>query len=219
MLFSVLKHYLELYITDNALKVSPSLYCFTTSISHSVEMISPGCRVRASLMLFFFFSGNIIRGQSRSIFGSKRKYCIKYRLDIYFFRKLRHPNLVQLIGVVMGETIYIITEFLSKGSLVDYLRSRGRSVITKKDQINFARFVKVDDSSTTFDNFCNRYCYAYSLGFFSFVVKSFMSLKISFDEVVLMFILRPSIYIKHFVIVQIWSSHTKNLKHGQVVYW
>ena len=52
MLFSLLKHYLELYITDNALKVSHSLHCFTTSISHVVEIISPGCGVWASLMLF-----------------------------------------------------------------------------------------------------------------------------------------------------------------------
>ena len=37
MLFSLLKHYLELYITGTALKVSRSLYCFTTSISHGVE--------------------------------------------------------------------------------------------------------------------------------------------------------------------------------------
>ena len=37
MLFSLLKHYLELYITDTVLKVSRSLHCFTTSISHGVE--------------------------------------------------------------------------------------------------------------------------------------------------------------------------------------
>ena len=39
MLFSLLKHYLELYNTDTAQKVSRSLYCnsFTTSISHGVE--------------------------------------------------------------------------------------------------------------------------------------------------------------------------------------
>ena len=30
-LFSILKHYLELYITDTALKVPRSLFCFTTS--------------------------------------------------------------------------------------------------------------------------------------------------------------------------------------------
>ena len=41
MLFSLLKHYLELYITDTALKVSRSLYCFTTSIFHDVESYFP----------------------------------------------------------------------------------------------------------------------------------------------------------------------------------
>ena len=41
MLFSVLKHYLDLYITDIALKVSRSLYCFTTSISDGVENYFP----------------------------------------------------------------------------------------------------------------------------------------------------------------------------------
>ena len=34
MFFSLLKHYLD---TDTALKVSQSMYCFTTSISHGVE--------------------------------------------------------------------------------------------------------------------------------------------------------------------------------------
>ena len=37
MLFSLLKDYLDLYISDTALKVFRSLYCFTTSISHGVE--------------------------------------------------------------------------------------------------------------------------------------------------------------------------------------
>ena len=36
MLFSLLKHYL-----DTALKVSQSVYCFTTSISHGVENYFP----------------------------------------------------------------------------------------------------------------------------------------------------------------------------------
>ena len=42
MLVSLLKHYLEFYITDTALKVSRSLYCFTTSISHGAENYFPG---------------------------------------------------------------------------------------------------------------------------------------------------------------------------------
>ena len=38
MLFSLLKHYLD---TDTALKVSQSVYCFTTSICHGVENYLP----------------------------------------------------------------------------------------------------------------------------------------------------------------------------------
>ena len=38
MLFSLPKHYLD---TDTALKVSQSVYCFTTSISHGVENYFP----------------------------------------------------------------------------------------------------------------------------------------------------------------------------------
>ena len=53
MLFSLFQHYLVLHITDNALKVSQSFYCFTTSVSHGVENSSPGGGVRASLMLFY----------------------------------------------------------------------------------------------------------------------------------------------------------------------
>ena len=41
MLFSLLKHYLDLYITDTALKVSRSLYRFTTSMSYGVENYFP----------------------------------------------------------------------------------------------------------------------------------------------------------------------------------
>ena len=40
-MFSVLKHYLEVYMTDTALKVSRSLHCFTTFISHGVENYFP----------------------------------------------------------------------------------------------------------------------------------------------------------------------------------
>ena len=41
MLFSLLKHCLDLYISDTALKVSRSLYCFATSIFHGVENCFP----------------------------------------------------------------------------------------------------------------------------------------------------------------------------------
>ena len=60
-------------------------------------------------------------------------------LLLVFVRALKHKNLVELLGVVLGETIYIVTEYMSRGSLVDYLRSRGRAVITSSDQICFSR--------------------------------------------------------------------------------
>ena len=41
MLFSLLKHHFDLNITDTALKISRSLNCFTTSISHGVENYFP----------------------------------------------------------------------------------------------------------------------------------------------------------------------------------
>ena len=41
MLFALLKHHFDLNITDTALKVSRSLYCFTTSKSHCVENYFP----------------------------------------------------------------------------------------------------------------------------------------------------------------------------------
>ena len=44
MLFSPPTHYLELYITVTALKVSRPLYCFTTSIFHGVENYFPRLR-------------------------------------------------------------------------------------------------------------------------------------------------------------------------------
>jgi len=54
---------------------------------------------------------------------------------------LQHDNLVCLLGIVLdnhNRTMKIVTEFMSKGSLLEYLRSRGRQYVTKKDQIKFA---------------------------------------------------------------------------------
>ena len=73
-------------------------------------------------------------------------YCYQYLTFFKFIclaifhRSLRHPNLVQLLGLVFNDQhLYLVTEFMSKGSLVDYLRSRGRLHVTKRDQIKFAQ--------------------------------------------------------------------------------
>ena len=63
-------------------------------------------------------------------------------------RTLSHPNLVKLIGVVKHlsngqekNEISLVTEYMPKGSLLDYLMSRGRNVLTKKELIEFVMFV------------------------------------------------------------------------------
>ncbi|GLV37727.1 C-terminal Src kinase [Carabus blaptoides fortunei] len=63
----------------------------------------------------------------------------KFLEEAQLMKSLKHENLVNLLGVVYNNKhIYLVTEYMSKGSLVDYLRSRGRLHVTKKDQINFA---------------------------------------------------------------------------------
>ena len=55
---------------------------------------------------------------------------------------LNHPHLVQLIGVSLdAKPVFIVTEFMEKGSLVEYLRSQDRAIIQKQDQLGFARDV------------------------------------------------------------------------------
>ena len=60
-------------------------------------------------------------------------------------RTLQHENLVRLLGLVIEDgtksgksKIFLVTEYMGKGSLLEYLRSRGRQYVSKKDQIGFA---------------------------------------------------------------------------------
>ncbi|XP_038239526.1 megakaryocyte-associated tyrosine-protein kinase isoform X1 [Dermochelys coriacea] len=52
--------------------------------------------------------------------------------------KVRHKNLVLLLGVILHNGLYIVMEFMSKGNLVNFLRTRGRSVLQPKQLIQFA---------------------------------------------------------------------------------
>ena len=59
MLFSLLKQHFELNITDTALKVSRSLYCFTTTISRGVENYFPrlwGTGISDAIFMVWSFS-------------------------------------------------------------------------------------------------------------------------------------------------------------------
>lgn len=62
----------------------------------------------------------------------------QFLLEADTMTRLRHKNLVQLIGVcTQGSPIMIVSEFMGKGCLLDYLRSRGRAVITPQAQLGF----------------------------------------------------------------------------------
>lgn len=70
---------------------------------------------------------------------SNSKAAQDFLTEASLMTSLRHKNLVQLLGVVFdGPSICFVTEYMAKGSLVDYLRSRGRLHVTCKDQIAFA---------------------------------------------------------------------------------
>uniref|UniRef100_A0A3Q3XCZ6 Tyrosine-protein kinase n=1 Tax=Mola mola TaxID=94237 RepID=A0A3Q3XCZ6_MOLML len=43
--------------------------------------------------------------------------------------KLQHKNLVRLLGVIPQKGLHIVTELMTKGNLVNFLRTRGRSLV------------------------------------------------------------------------------------------
>ena len=63
----------------------------------------------------------------------------RFLAEASLMTSLIHDNLVKLLGLVFNnQHMYLVTEYMSNGSLVDYLRSRGRLHITQRHQINFA---------------------------------------------------------------------------------
>ncbi|CAF0961771.1 unnamed protein product [Rotaria magnacalcarata] len=63
-----------------------------------------------------------------------------FRHEADIMSSLKHRNLVHFLGVAQkpDNVIYIVTEFMAKGSLLHYLTTRGRSVISQKDLLGFA---------------------------------------------------------------------------------
>ncbi|CAG9133152.1 unnamed protein product [Plutella xylostella] len=68
-----------------------------------------------------------------------REAASKFRQEASVMASLKHENLVRLLGLaVSGGATCLVTEHCAQGSLLDYLRSRGRHYVTARDQINFA---------------------------------------------------------------------------------
>ena len=105
MLFCLLKHYLELYITDTALKVSRSLYCFILYLM-VMKTISLGFGVRVSVMLFLKLNLTHLSRLSKGIFLSLALALSKCVHLPY----LRHVSLLTKIhGLLLLIVIYTFT--------------------------------------------------------------------------------------------------------------
>ncbi|XP_056235467.1 megakaryocyte-associated tyrosine-protein kinase isoform X2 [Seriola aureovittata] len=63
--------------------------------------------------------------------------------------KLQHKNLVRLLGVILHKGLHIVTELMIKGNLVNFLRTRGRSVVSSVQLLRFALVAKVSDFGLT----------------------------------------------------------------------
>ncbi|CAG08007.1 unnamed protein product, partial [Tetraodon nigroviridis] len=61
-----------------------------------------------------------------------------FLLETAVMTKLQHKNLVRLLGVIPQKGLHIITELMKKGSLVNFLRTRGRSLVPAPQLLRFA---------------------------------------------------------------------------------
>ncbi|XP_059108021.1 megakaryocyte-associated tyrosine-protein kinase [Peromyscus eremicus] len=55
--------------------------------------------------------------------------------------KLQHRNLVRLLGVILHHGLYIVMEHVSKGNLVNFLRTRGRALVSTSQLLHFSLHV------------------------------------------------------------------------------
>ncbi|PWA27753.1 hypothetical protein CCH79_00000316 [Gambusia affinis] len=64
--------------------------------------------------------------------------------DPAIMKKLRHDKLVQLYAVVSEEPIYIVTEYMSKGSLLDFLKDGEGRALKLPNLVDMAAQVCID---------------------------------------------------------------------------
>ncbi|KOB71937.1 Tyrosine-protein kinase CSK, partial [Operophtera brumata] len=94
-------------------------------------------RAEASIMATCIVTEHCAQGSLLDYLRSRGRHYVT-QLNQINFAYCKH-NLVRLLGLVFaaGSTC-IVTEHCAQGSLLDYLRSRGRHYVTQLNQINFA---------------------------------------------------------------------------------
>ncbi|XP_017544714.1 tyrosine-protein kinase SRK2 [Pygocentrus nattereri] len=77
--------------------------------------------------------------------------------EAQIMKKLRHPKLIQLYAVcTVGEPIYIITELMSNGSLLEYLQKDKGAALRPSDQIEMAAQVAAGMAYLELQNYIHR---------------------------------------------------------------
>ncbi|XP_056620249.1 tyrosine-protein kinase SRK2 [Triplophysa dalaica] len=80
-----------------------------------------------------------------------------FLLEAQIMKKLRHPRLIQLYAVcTMEEPIYIITELMSNGSLLEYLQKDKGSRLHLSDQISMGAQVAAGMAYLELQNYIHR---------------------------------------------------------------
>ncbi|KAJ8278607.1 hypothetical protein COCON_G00056730 [Conger conger] len=84
-------------------------------------------------------SGGVYMGQTVAVKNIKCDVTAQAFLEeTTVMTKLQHPNLVRLLGVILDNGLCIVTELMAKGNLVNFLRTKGRSVIGPTQLLRFA---------------------------------------------------------------------------------
>jgi len=81
----------------------------------------------------------------------------EFLAEAHLMTQLEHKNLVKLLGVVTtSNPVMMICEYMSKGNLLDFLRSRGRGSITPKIQLGFTKDINAAMCYLEEKNFVHR---------------------------------------------------------------
>lgn len=77
--------------------------------------------------------------------------------EAQFMKKLRHPKLIQLYAVcTVGEPIYIITELMTHGSLLEYLQKDRGEFVAMSDQVEMGAQVAAGMAYLELQNYIHR---------------------------------------------------------------
>ncbi|KRX50601.1 Tyrosine-protein kinase CSK, partial [Trichinella murrelli] len=98
--------------------------------------------------------GGLFKGKKVAVKVMKRgNHVIESLLqEASMMMTLKHQNLVELLGVVLndGTDVYLVTEFMPNGSLLDYVRSRGRQMVADFGLAKSVDSIDAEDANCRF---------------------------------------------------------------------